>query len=161
LAERPAVNASPLIYLSRGGLVELLQLVAPEIVVPLAVAQELRRRGPEDPAVAALASNPWLVVLETPPVPPIIQAWDIGPGESAVLAWAHAAPGTLVIVDDLAARRGAQSLHIPVRGTLGVVLLAKQRGRIPAARPVVETLRRSGMYLSDAVMNKALAVVGE
>jgi predicted nucleic acid-binding protein len=48
-----------------------------------------------------------------------------------------------------------------VRGTLGLVLVAKQRGRIPAARPVLESLRASGMYLSDSVLNKALALVGE
>ena len=78
-----------------------------------------------------------------------------------MLAWAHAVPGTLAILDDLAARRCAATLTIPVRGTLGLVLAAKQRGRIPAARPVLESLRASGMYLSDPVLNKALALVGE
>jgi len=78
-----------------------------------------------------------------------------------VLAWAHARPGTLAILDDLAARRCAATLRIPVRGTLGLVLAAKRRGRIPAARPVLESLRASGMYLSDPVLNKALALVGE
>jgi predicted nucleic acid-binding protein len=161
LAERTAVNASPLIYLSRAGLIQLLQLVGAEIVVPLAVAQELRRRGPEDPAVRALDTNPWLVVIETPPVSALIQKWDLGPGESAVLAYAHSAPGTLAILDDLAARRCAGSLGIPIRGTLGLVLLAKQRGVIPAARPALDVMRLAGMYLSDAVMNQALAMVGE
>lgn len=50
---------------------------------------------------------------------------------------------------------------IPVRGTLGLVLAAKQRGDIPAARPILEKLRQSGMYLSDRVVNEALALVGE
>jgi predicted nucleic acid-binding protein len=161
LAERPAVNASPLIYLSRAGLIELLALVGSELVVPRAVADEIGKRGGDDPTVRALASYSPLVVVETPPVPSIIQAWDLGPGESAVLAFAHATPGTLAILDDLAARRCAGTLGIPVKGTLGLVLLAKQRGVIPAARPVVETLRLAGMYLSDSVTNQALALVGE
>jgi predicted nucleic acid-binding protein len=67
----------------------------------------------------------------------------------------------MAILDDLAARRCAATLRIPVRGTLGLVLIARQRGRIPAARPVLEGMRASGMYLSDSVMNKALALVGE
>ena len=46
-------------------------------------------------------------------------------------------------------------------GTLGLVLLAKQLGQVPLARPVVEHLRISGMYLSDQVVNEALARVGE
>jgi predicted nucleic acid-binding protein len=64
-------------------------------------------------------------------------------------------------VDDLAARRCAQVLEISVRGTLGLVLIAKQRGEIPAARPLIEQLRQSGMYLSNSVINRALALVGE
>lgn len=38
MAERPAVNASPPIFLSRGGLLDLLKLSGDEIVVPLQVA---------------------------------------------------------------------------------------------------------------------------
>jgi predicted nucleic acid-binding protein len=60
-----------------------------------------------------------------------------------------------------AGRRCATTLGIPIRGTLGLVLTAKQRGEISTARPVLEQLRLSGMYLSDRVMNQALALVGE
>lgn len=160
MPERAAVNASPLIFLARAGLVDLLQLVGPEIVVPRAVADEVRRRGPEDPTVRALAANPWLVVTDIE-VPPLIEEWGLGPGESSVLAWAHARPGALAILDDYAGRQCATTLGIPMRGTLGLVILAKQQGRIPAARPVIEALRGGGLYLSDAVLNAALALVGE
>jgi predicted nucleic acid-binding protein len=161
LPERPAVNASPLILLARANLLGFLRLAGPEIVVPLPVAEEIRREGSQDPAARALETIPWLKVVEAPPVPGVIQAWDLGEGESSALTWAHLHPGTLVIVDDLAARRCTAALGIPVRGTLGLVLIAKQRGRIEAARPVLEAMRASGMYLSDAVLNKAVALVGE
>jgi predicted nucleic acid-binding protein len=161
LAERPAVNASPLILLARANLLDFLQLAGPEIVVPSPVADEIRREGPQDPAARALGTISWLTVVEPPPVPAVIQAWDLGAGESSVLAWAHAHPGTLVIVDDLPGRRCAAALNIPVRGTLGLVLLAKQRGRIEAARPILQAMRASGMYLSEGVLSQALALVGE
>jgi predicted nucleic acid-binding protein len=161
VAERPAVNASPLIFLSRAGLIDLLQLLSTEVIVPETVASEIARRGTSDPTARAIADLDWLLVTQTPPVPSQIQAWGLGQGESSVLAWAHAHPGTEAIVDDLAARRCAAALQIPVRGTLGLVLVAKQRGRITAARPVLVQLRRGGMYLSDGVMNQALALVGE
>nr|WP_267871621.1 DUF3368 domain-containing protein [Nostoc sp. CHAB 5715] len=64
-------------------------------------------------------------------------------------------------MDDLAARRCAAVLGIPVRGTLGIVLTAKQRGKITMARPIIENLRSSGMYLSDRAINQALALVDE
>jgi len=85
----------------------------------------------------------------------------LGPGESSVLAWAHAHSGSEAILDDLAARRCASAFGIPVRGTLGLALIAKQRGQIPSARRVLEQLRRGGMYLSDYVMDEALSRVGE
>jgi predicted nucleic acid-binding protein len=161
VAERPAINTSPLIFLTKGGVLELLQIASQEIVVPAAVATEIEQYGETDVTAIALAQTDWLVVVETPPVPTVIQNWDLGAGESAVLAWGYVNPGTEVILDDLAARRCAAALGIPARGTLGLVLSAKQQGRIPAARPVLEQLRLSGMYLSDRVMNQALALVGE
>ena len=54
MAERPAVNASPLIFLAAAELLELLHLAGTEIVVPSMVAVEIRRRGPADVTVQAL-----------------------------------------------------------------------------------------------------------
>lgn len=161
MGEPAVVNASPLIYLARGGCFDLLQVASIQILVPMSVDQELRRRGQNDPAVQAMDQSPWLLTVADLPIPPLIQAWDLGAGESAVLAWAEAHPGTEALIDDLAARRCAAAIGVPVRGTLGIVLAAKQRGLIPLARPLVERMRQSGMHLSDSVMNSALAVVGE
>ena len=161
MGERPAINASPLIFLSRAGLLELLQLISDEIIVPETVAAEIRIRGETDPTAQAIANTPWLVVTRTPPVPAQIQSWGLGPGESSVLAWAYSHPGTEAIMDDLLARRCAEVFNIPVRGTLGLVLVAKQGGRIASARNVLMQLRAGGMYLSDRVMNEALKLVGE
>ena len=161
MAERPAVNASPLIFLSRAGLLDMLRLEGAEIVIPGSVAQEIQRRGADDFTVQAIEKASWLTVIEAPPIADTIRAWDLGEGESTVLAWGHANPGTLIIIDDLAARRCAATHGIPVRGTLGLILSAKKRGLIPQARPVLENLRRSGMYLSDRILNQALALVGE
>ena len=78
-----------------------------------------------------------------------------------MLSHALANPGSGVILDDQAARRCATALGIPHQGTLGLVIYAKQQGLVPAARPLVELLRQEGMYLSDQIMNQALAQVGE
>lgn len=161
MAEPAIVNASPLIYLARGGCFDLLQVASATVLVPEAVSGEIRRRGPLDPTVVTMNQATWLTVVPDPPIPALIQAWDLGPGESAVLAWAHSHPGTESIVDDLAARRCAATIGVPVRGTLGLLLAAKRRNIIPAARPLLERMRQAGMYLSDKVMNDALALIGE
>ena len=161
MAENPVVNASPLIYLSRAGLLDILQIISPEIVVPQTVAMEILRRGAADITAQAIRQNTWLKVSSTLAVPPEITAWSLGAGESAVLSWALANKNTEAIIDDLAARRCAAALQIPVRGTLGIILTAKRRGEISAARPLLEKLRQNGMYLSDKVLNKALLLIGE
>ena len=88
MAERPVVNASPLIFLARADLLDLLRLAGEEIVVPQDVADEIRHRGETDPTALAIQQTSWLVVTETPPIPGPIQAWGLGDGESAVLSWA-------------------------------------------------------------------------
>jgi predicted nucleic acid-binding protein len=160
LADVAVVNASPLIYLTRAGKLELLRLAAGEVVVPAAVEREVGQWGHDDPAARALAEATWLRGVPDCTASASIQAWDLGPGETSVLAWASQ-NDALAVVDDLAARRCAAAHHIPVRGTLGLVLVARRRGVIPLARPVVEELRVAGMYLSDAVQDRALALVGE
>ena len=157
----PVIDASPLIFLTKADYLHLLQLTYPTVFVPQVVATEIQQYGEADPAFQAVQTTDWLLVIETPPIPPTIQVCNLDPGESAVLAWAEQQPGTEAILDDLAGRRCAQQLGIPVRGTLGLVLAAKQRGQIPTARPVIEDLKQAGMYLSDRVINQALDMVGE
>lgn len=161
MADQAVVNTSPLVFLARAGLFDLLTIAAPAIVVPTEVAAELRRRGDADAAVRAMTAAAWLTVVEAPDAPASIQSWDLGPGESAVLSWAIEHGPAVAVIDDLAGRRCGAALGVPIRGTLGLVLAAKQRGRVPAARPVMEDLRRSGMYLSDKVLDSALGLVGE
>lgn len=84
----PGAGASALIILlTRAGLLNLLQLVSQEIVVPAAVAMEIQQYGVKDVTAQAIAQTNWLFVVETLPVPELIQSWDLGAGESAALTW--------------------------------------------------------------------------
>jgi predicted nucleic acid-binding protein len=40
-------------------------------------------------------------------------------------------------------------------------MIAKNRGIIPAARPIVTLLKQHGMYLSESVIDRAMALIGE
>jgi predicted nucleic acid-binding protein len=155
------VNTSPLVFLVREDLLDLLRAGVDEVVVPEPVIAEIHGHGTDDPTVQAIDRVSWLTVVSGPEIPPAIAAWRLGPGESAVLALARAEADSWAVIDDWGARRCARSLSIRSIGTLGLVLLAREERSIPAARPVIERLRRSGMYLSDQVVREALARVGE
>jgi predicted nucleic acid-binding protein len=161
VAERAVINASPLIFLSRSRHLDLLQVFAKEIWVPEPVAEEIRHRGAQDITAQAIEENAWLIPKTVPAIPTAIVEWRLGAGESGTLALAGAHPGTEAIIDDLAGRKCAASFDIPVRGTLGIVLTAKNRGIVPKARPIVEEMMRSGLYLSRKVLDAALQRVGE
>ena len=155
------VNASPLIFLSRGRQTHILRQFAYRILVPEPVAEEIRRKGISDITSQTLENTPWIEEVSAPTVPETILEWGLGPGESAVLALAHGYPDREAIIDDLAGRKCAAFHDIPVRGTLGLVLTAKRRGLIPQAKPVLEILIREGLYLSRHVLEEALKRVGE
>ena len=116
------VNASPLIFMARGGHLDLLAKLAKRTIVPQPVFTELQARGDTDRTVQALARCKWLKIVSAPPIPADIQSWGLGLGESSVLAVAQQHPTGTVVMDDLAGRRCATSMGLPVLGTLGVVL---------------------------------------
>lgn len=118
-------------------------------------------RGEDDVTVKSIKDTSWLKIVKVPTIPDIILQWGLGKGESSVLSLAYSNPGIDVVIDDLLGRKCASLLNIPVRGTLGIILVLKKRGVIKEARPVIQNLIDHGMYLSPTIINKALERVGE
>jgi predicted nucleic acid-binding protein len=161
VSERWILNASPLIVLARLGYKDLFSKLADQVVIPQAVATEILAGPEEDQARRAVEAKQFAIV-DAPPPPAEILAWDLGDGEAEVLSLALSEAGWTAILDDAAARKCAQSFSVPIKGTLAVVILAKQRGLIPSAAQVLRALRASGFRLDDAIIHQVLArTVGE
>ena len=138
----PAVisNTSPLQYLYQADALSLLPQLFGALYVPEAVAAELqagRQRNVPLPDPEAL---PWLTVrpVQQPALLPLVT--HLGDGEKEVLALGLEMPGSLLLLDDRDARRHARLLALKVSGPLGVLLLAKERGKLAAVRPVLDRL---------------------
>ena len=127
----------------------------------MGVAEEIRAGEVADPARTVLSDRALVCVVDTPIIAPELSAWNLGLGETEVIATALARGSCEVVIDDLMGRRCARFFGLPVKGTLGLALLAKRRGIIDAARPVVEALVAGGMYLKEATIDEALSHVGE
>ena len=155
MSERWVLNASPIIVLARVGQEHLFDALADEVVVPRAVVDEIQAGPTGDPGRQAVASGRFTVVGATPM--PDVLAWDLGVGERAVLSYALEEPGWTVIVDDAAARKCARSFGLRFKGTLAVVILAKQRGLIPSAADVLRSLITGGFYLDGDIIREALS----
>jgi len=161
VTEKWVVNASPVIALGRVGQVELIAQLPQTAVIPQAVKEEILNASEGDPARMAIETGLFEIV-DTPPPPPEILAWDLGKGETAVLSFALAFPDWVAVLDDGAARRCARSLSISLTGTLSVVILAKQHGLIDSAAQVIHALRNANFRLDDHIIRDVLArTVGE
>ena len=82
-------------------------------------------------------------------------------GEASVLALAQEHGAHLVIIDEKKAREEAKRIGLPVRGTVGVLLEAKQKGLIDTIEPLLEVLRDNGMYLDQSFIDDVLQTCRE
>jgi len=155
VSEYWVLNASPLIVLARIGRENLLPALADQIVIPQAVAAEIQAGPVQDQARQALIAGQFTIV-ETPSPSPELLSWDLGRGETAVLSLAIAEPKWTAILDDAAARKCARSYSLAVKGTLAIVLLAKQRGLIPSAAQMIRALINVGFRLDDRLIRETL-----
>jgi predicted nucleic acid-binding protein len=134
--------------------------LASEIIVPDSVIAEIRAGEMQD-ATAIIAIR-WAASRRVPDamVPVSVERWDLGSGESQVIA--HGMAGSRwAVLDDLAARRCATAHGMKVIGTLGIVLRSKQRGSIDRAKPLILKLIDAGMFLDHDLLERVLSLAGE
>ena len=156
-------NASPVIVLAKAGLIDQVAAMGSPSVIPEAVVAEVRAIDDEnDPAQAWLANSPASVrVVKSPSPSPFLLAWDLGAGESAVISLAETMPGSVVVLDDLAARRCAVAHGLSVRGTLGLILMAKEKGAISSVSAAIEAVVAAGLFVAPKIRDEIRAKAGE
>jgi len=154
-------NTSPLVYLHRIGALDWLPRLLGAIWTPHAVVIELsegRRRGYDVPDPQDLA---WLRLVDPQVIPSEWLTLDLGAGELAAPALALENQESIVVLDDALARRIATAAGLPVWGTLRVLFEAKSQGLVEEIAPLVTRLIDSGMWISDDVRRRILALAGE
>jgi predicted nucleic acid-binding protein len=161
MTETLVINASPLIFLGNAGQLDLLRASgASRFIVPPAVLDEVTASRHVDRAARAVASAEWIERAPAVTVPTEVLEWDLGPGESAVIATCLQSAGVRPVLDDLAGRKCARAFGLRVIGTIGLVVAAHRRGHLDDPRKVLLELRAAGMWLSDRVLEQALRLAG-
>lgn len=98
---------------------------------------------------------------DVPQISDFVSAWGLGAGESSVISLAETLPKATVVLDDLAARRCAMAVGLPVTGTLGLLLLAKQVGRIEKVAPALDAVVEAGLFVAERHLNAIREKAGE
>jgi hypothetical protein len=146
-------DTSPLIALQRIDQLGLLKALFEEVLVPPAVARELAPR---------LTLPAWIHerALQQPIAREVLRA-SLGPGESEAISLALEIHADQLILDERAGRRVAEALGLRVAGVLGLLVLSKQRGLIPAVRPHVDVLLATGFRADPDLVELILWRAGE
>jgi len=161
VAERWVVNASPIILLAKAEIIHFLPNLCDELIVPAGVLAEVENTHVTDAALQWLKTRGGKFVKPVGAIHPALHMWRGGAGEAEVISWALHNPGFTAILDDRAARSFAARNGVAVLGSLRVVVIAKERGLIPKAKPALERLRGSGAYVSDELIDHAIILARE
>ncbi len=154
-------NTSPLLYLYRIGALDWFPKLFSEVWVPKAVVAELAngQRGGYD--VPNPRDYSWIQIVDPKSPPSEWLTLELGPGEVAAISLALENPDRVVLLDDALARRIAKAAGLNVWGTLRFLLEAKSEGLPESIEPLVDRLGDSGMWISETVRNRILALAGE
>lgn len=141
-------NASPVIFLSKLGVLDLLAQCFDEIHIPVAVKSEIGDVAlPEFIQITAISEFGQHYVSGA--------IGALHAGELEAIRLAEEIGADLVILDDLRARQKAKTQNQKVIGTLGILKLAQEKGLLEKATFVgyLDALvNQHGMWLSDKLL---------
>jgi predicted nucleic acid-binding protein len=152
-------DSSALIALATCDGLELLLQVYDDIKVPEAVFTEIV--APEKPQSDALGSFLSGRVIKVDTTRWVLAAGGLGRGEIEAMALYKQLTADALLIDDHRARMIAEHNQINCIGALGLLLVAKQNGKISEITPYIQKLRQSSMYYGDTLLNKVLKLAGE
>ena len=147
--ERIVADSTCLIALERISHLEILPAFFEPVLIPPAVEQEFG------------ISLPWLKLerlSDQTLVVALKMMLDDGEAEAIALAQEQKCR---IILDDRQARSVGGNMGLRVIGTVGILLLAKQRGILPTVKPVLQNLDDTGFYISAALKEEALRLAEE
>lgn len=86
---------------------------------------------------------------------------DIGAGEAEAIVLALEQRPSVVLIDDLKARRFAKMNNLDVIGTMGILLKAKKYNLIQEIKPLIATLLLNEIRISAKIIEMTLQAAGE
>ncbi len=158
-------NTSPIMNLAIVGELDLLRQQFGEVIVPPAVIDELRldTEFPGTDNIRRAISEGWLrqEPIENQQVVLAIRR-ELDNGEAEAIALALQLKADLILMDEREGRSVAKSMGLNPIGILGVLIRAKQDGKITSVKHSLNRLRdEAGFYITNELMQRILSEFGE
>ncbi len=148
-------NSTPLIALSKLGLFRLLKEYFGEVSIPKEVYEEVVIQGGDLFGAKEVSNSKWIKVIEPENRIAVDSlSMHLGKGEAEAITLAKE-KNTLLIIDDKDGRTMAANLGVPVTGTVGLLMLAAENGKIDLKKTLDELIA-SGFRLSKSEYKKII-----
>ncbi|NOQ15718.1 MAG: DUF3368 domain-containing protein [Methyloprofundus sp.] len=152
-------NTTPIISLASIGKLELLKDVFGEIIIADAVYNEIKAKqgygySEIDTDYIKVQSIKGIAYRDF-----LLSQLDLGETETIILA--KEIDADFVIIDENIAYRIAKSSELNVVRTLSILLRAKEKGLIPALKPLLDEMIIKGRWYSQRVYKTILEQAGE
>lgn len=159
---RVVVNTTPLIALSHVEQLDILRKLYGKIIIPEAVYRELSVKTDSICKKTVDSSLDWIRVDKIKnQMAKAMYKTQLHDGEVEVMILAKEIAAHVVIIDDANAKRHAKYLGLPVTGTLGVLIKAKQERYIDELKPILQRMVENGIYISQGLIELCLKQAGE
>jgi len=152
-------DSSALIALAVCDGLDVILQVYDDLKIPEAVYAEVV--APEKPHSDALGAFLAERVVTVDVSRWVVTAGGLGRGEIEAMALYKQLSADALLIDDHRARVIAEHNQIECIGALGLLLVAKRRGKISALAPYVSKLRQSSIFYGDDLLDKVLKLAGE
>lgn len=144
-------DTSCLILLHKIDQLSLLTSLFSEVLITSTIASEFGRELPE-----------WIIIKDpTNPHYQHILTTIVDAGEASAIALALEQSSSLIILDDLKARKLASELNLTFTGTLGIIIEAKLSGKIESVKPLLIKIKQTNFHLPVELENRILHKAGE
>ena len=159
--EEIVINASPIVALVAAiGDLRVLQMYR-RVWVPFEVCEEITAGGATQFARDEFDAAHWLHKVDSRlTLLPVLEN-TLDAGEAAVIQLALDNQVQTVCIDESAGRRMARLHGLAVTGSIGILLRAREEGLDFSMREAIQRMRTRGIWLSERVIQFALAKSGE
>ena len=131
-----------------------------EIIIPSAVYDEIEV-GKKWKYYVDLQHEHWISIQQVKDTFSLDFLLDLDKGEAEVIVLAREIEADLVILDETLARGYAKRFNLPLTGTIGVLLKAKERGLIERVGDLLDQLVAKGVWLSPKIIRQAKEIAKE
>ena len=156
------VNSTPLIALCHVNQLNILRQLYGEITIPKAVYDEISVKEESVCKKSVDEALGWIHIQEIQnQLAKTMFKSQLHDGEVEVMILAMEQQASVVVIDDRNAKKYAKYLDLPVTGTLGVLMKAKQKGYLSELKPVLDVMIQNGIYIKPSLVELCLKQVGE